>query len=372
MMKSFTYHLPTKIVFGPGALKQLKTQAAGFGAKRVLLVTGSGAMRKTGTLERVLAQLEGFDVTLFEKVESDPSTDTVDAGARMAAGCGLIIALGGGSPLDAAKAISVVAGNGGAAGDYISGKAAARAGPPIIAIPTTSGTGSEVTEVSVLTDRAARRKKSFRSVHMYPSVALDDPELTVTMPREVTASAGLDALTHAVEALTSAKSQPITDALCMEAGKLILDNIVKAYEDGKDIEARQAMMLGSLMAGYGITHAAAGLAHGLSYALWKVADTPHGLACGTLLPHVMRFNLGYEGGKYLALARYCGYKSPEDLISRVEEANKALNVPARLAGLQARESDIGAMVESGMGGSTAVNPRPVDAKTMETFIKKIM
>jgi alcohol dehydrogenase len=367
----FTYHMPTKVRFGRGAFGEAGKIVDELGARRILVVTGRGGW-KDRLLGRLDGMLEGREVDVFDEVEADPSVGTVDSGAAKARHADAIVALGGGSPLDAAKAISVVAGNGGGAAEYLAGKKTPNPGPPVIAVPTTAGTGSEVTEVSVLTDREKGLKKSFRSVRMYPYAALDDPELTATMPKDVTAATGLDALTHAVEAYTSTRSQPIPDALCREAAKLILGNIVAAFEDGGDMDAREGMLLGSLMAGFGITHSGAGLAHGLSYSLWKVAGTHHGLACGALLPHVMRFNLGREGGRYAALAGHCGFKSPEALISRVEEVNARLGVPSRLGPLGVGESDVESMLELGLGGSTRVNPRLVDRATLASFIRRII
>jgi alcohol dehydrogenase len=368
----FTYHMPTKVRFGRGVVGEIRQCVDEVGGGRILIVTGRGSMKKTGALDKVTAKLDGLDVEVFDEVENDPSAETVDKGAEAAQDADVIVALGGGSPIDAAKAISVVAGNGGGAAEYVGGRKITKPCPAIIAIPTTAGTGSEVTEVSVLSDRRRRVKKSFRSVHMYPKAALDDPDLTRTMPKNVTAACGLDALTHAVEALSSKKSQPMTDPLCMEAARLVLDNLERAYDDGDDMEAREAMMLASLMAGIGITHAAAGLAHGLSYSLWRACDTSHGLACGSVLPHVMRYNLGFEGGKYAALAWYCGLKSPEDLICRVERLNKSLGVPSGLRQLGVGEKDFIGMIELGLGGSTRINPRPVDGEALLKFIKSIM
>jgi alcohol dehydrogenase class IV len=367
----FTYHMPTKVVFGCGALDKLSDAVKEAGAVRVLVVTGRGSMMKTGVLDRVLSLLSAFDVDIFKGVESDPSTDTVDEVASKAVDADALIGLGGGSVLDATKAASVVAGNGGKASEYLSGGKTLWGGPKIIAVPTTSGTGSEVTEVSVLSEGEGVTK-SFRSRFMYTTVALDDPELTKTMPKGITASSGLDALTHAVEALVSKKSQPIGDVLCMEAAKLVFDNLEKAHANPDDMAARENMMLASLMAGYGITHAGAGLAHGLSYGLHRVADMPHGLACGLLLPHVIRYNMGADGGKYEALASHCGLKSTEDLITRVEELKKALNVPDRLGDAGLTEDDVKAVAEVSMTGSTRVNPRPIDDESLIKIVGELI
>ena len=364
--------MPTRVRFGRGVVGELRSYVNELGAKRILLVTGSKSMKKAGFLGRVAGLLDGLDVTVFDEVESDPSVETVGKAVEAAGEVDAIVSLGGGSVIDAAKAVSVVLGNGGDISAYLMGRKVEEPGPPVIAIPTTAGTGSEVTEVSVLTDKKRMIKKSFRSVYMYPAVALDDLELTKTMPKDVTASSGLDALTHAVEALTSKKSQPIPDQLCLEAARIIAGNILKAYENGDDLKAREAMMLGSLMAGFGITHAGAGLAHGLAYSLWKVAGTTHGLACGILLPHVMKYNLGYEEGKYEQLARHCGFKKPGDLISKIVELNSAMGIPKRLAEIGVREDDVESMIELGMSGSTKVNPRPVDETAIRNFLLEII
>ncbi|MBD3387560.1 MAG: iron-containing alcohol dehydrogenase [Candidatus Altiarchaeales archaeon] len=365
----FTYHLPTKVHFGAGAVEGLEDVVGG---RKTLVVAGKSSMRRIGLLDRVLEILADDEVAVFEEVESDPSVETVDEGVKSAEGAEVIVALGGGSPMDAAKAMSVVAGNGGTARDYLRGKVVSKAGPDIIAVPTTSGTGSEVTEVSVLSDHEAKVKNSFRSVHMYPKVALDDPELTRTMPSEVTASTGLDALTHAVEALVSKRSQPICEIVCMESAKIVLENIEDAVEDGDDMEARTNMMYASLLAGIGITHAGAGVAHGLSYSLWRVTGLAHGTACGTLLPHIIRYNLGYDNGRYGKLAVYCGFNKVEDLISRVEEINMRLGLKDRLGGLGVGEDDIASMVDVGMTGSARANPRPVNEEKLASLIRDML
>jgi len=367
----FAFHMPTKVVFGRGALDRLPSELDGLGAEEVLVVAGRGSMRRTGMLKRVLKLLEGRDVGVYEGVVSNPQADMVDEIAVEARGVDALVGLGGGSVLDAAKAASVVSANGGKTAEYLNGRDTPKPGPAVVAVPTTSGTGSEVTEVSVIS-AGEGLKRSFRSVYMYPAVALDDPELTKTMPREVTASSGLDALTHAVEALVSTRSQPICDVLCMEAAGVIIGSLESAYMEGEDMESREAMMLGSLMAGFGITHAAAGLAHGVSYGLHRVAGTSHGLACGILLPHVMRFNLGYDGGKYSLLARHCGFKNAEDLICRIEGLKRALDVPERLSDAGATSDDADAMAEVSMTGSAKVNPRPVDREAIASFIRSIM
>jgi alcohol dehydrogenase class IV len=371
-MKPFTYHLPTKVVFGYGVVETLAEAALELDIEKALLVSGKGAMRKTGTLDRCLKLLEDVDVILYEDVEADPSVATVDEMVDVGRDCTHIVALGGGSPIDAAKAASVVLGNGGSSIDYLMGKRPSKMGPPIIAIPTTSGTGSEVTEVSVLSERESKFKKSFRSHFMYPAIALDDPELTLTMPKQVTASSGLDALAHAIEAYVSIRSQPVTDHLCLEAVKLVLDNLELAYEDGQDRVARENMMYASLIAGFAITHAGTGLAHGLSYGLWKAAESVHGLACGTLIPHVIEFNLDHVGVKYDRLAKYCRLKSVHELVDRIRQLNEVVGAPPYLRGLGIEEKDIESMIESGLKGSSLNSPRPIDEKNIRAFLSEAL
>ncbi|MFH1403331.1 MAG: iron-containing alcohol dehydrogenase [Candidatus Altiarchaeota archaeon] len=369
---NFEYHMPTRVIFGSGVLDRLGEIVGESDAGKALIVTGSGSMRKTGVLERVISLLGDVSVEVFDNVESDPSVDTIDDAVEYAREVDLIVGLGGGSPLDAAKAISAVVGNGGNAGDYLKGRGIKNPGPGMVAIPTTSGTGTEVTQISVLSDRKTMIKKSIRSPLIYPRVALDDPTLTRTMPREVTAYTGMDALTHAIEAYSSLKSQPMTDILCMEAVRIVLDNIENAYVDGGDMVTRERMMYASLIAGFGITHASAGLAHGLSYAVWRVAGVPHGVAVGLLLPHVMMFNMKAVGGKFDALAEYCGLCDAGELVSRIVEVKESIGIPARLGGIGVGVDDVDSMVELGLGGSTKANPRMVDGDLLAAFIGGII
>jgi len=367
----FSYHMPTKVEFGPGVIEGLARHIEEMGASSALIVTGKSSMKKTGILRRVEGLCEGIDVSVFDKVEPDPSLATVDDGAKAAEGCDIIIALGGGSPLDAAKGISAAVGNDATADQVLYKNRIKRAGPPIIAIPTTSGTGSEVTQVSVLTDREKMVKKSFRAEHIYPAVALDDYELTSSMPQKITAQTGLDALSHALEALVSTRSQPISDVLCIEAAKLVLENLEGAYEFGDDMSFRREMMLASLMAGFGITVAGAGLSHGLSYGLWRVTGAGHGLAVGMLTPHVIRYNLGHDGGKYERVAKAAGFEGTEKLIEAIERMNDRLGVPKTLSDMGVGQDDLGTLVDASLAGSAKTNPRKVDKRSAKKFTEGI-
>ncbi|MBU0762699.1 MAG: iron-containing alcohol dehydrogenase [Candidatus Altiarchaeota archaeon] len=371
-MMDFNYFLPTKVLFGPVASEKVGNELTLNRCRRVLVVCGRKSMRETGILDKILGCLGEFEVVLFESVESDPSTETINEGVKHAKGCDAVVGLGGGSALDAAKAISVVATNGGDAVKYLEGKKADKIGIPVFAIPTTAGTASEVTQVSVLSDHGKKIKKSFRSQYMYPKTALVDYTLTLSMPKNVTASSGLDALTHAIESMTSTKTQPIPNTICVEAAGLAVKNLGNAYKDGKDNVAMENMMLSSLMAGFGITHSGAGLCHGLSYAIWRLTEKPHGLICGMLLPHVMRYNRGYDRGVYGLLARHCRFKNENELIDKISELNNDMDVPEKLSEWSIGSDDIGEIVKYGMGGSTMTNPRETDPKELAGFIEDII
>lgn len=369
-MDGFSYHMPTRVIFENGCLDRLPEHIIG---DKVRIVTGiGGSMRKAGVLKRVGCLLEGFDIEFFDKIEADPSCDTIDDGSRACRGADCILAIGGGSPIDAAKAISACIGCGCSAKDLLWGKANPKPGPPIIAVATTAGTGSEVTQVSVLTDRKKRLKKSFRQEYMYPLTALDDPELTITMPFDITAQTGLDALSHALEALVAAGSQPITDSLCIEAAKLIIKSIEGACRFPKDMVFRKDMMLGSLMAGFGITVAGTGLAHGISYGIWKATGMGHGMAVGLLTPHIIRFNMGFDGGKYDRVAQALGYQDGLELAKGIESINESLGIPKNLGDAGIGVDDKRWLVEAALEGSSKKNPRPVKRRDANEFVEGLL
>ena len=371
-MMDFTYLMPTKVVFGKGCVKGVGDAATELNAKKILVVTGKTSMKKTGVLDRVIKLLSDFEVEVFDKVESDPSTDTVDEGAEIAKKYDTILGLGGGSPLDAAKAISLVSANGGDTKKIMETGYAKIKGPDIIAIPTTAGTAAEITMISVLTNRDSMVKKSIRNPYLYPAIALDDVELTLTMPAEITVQTGLDALSHALEALVSTRNQPISDILCIEAAAKILKNIESTTLFGNDLMPRTEMLLASLMAGYGITNAGAGLAHGLSYGLWKASNIGHGLACGMLMPHVMEYNRKHVGDRYNKVAKKIGLENDKELIGLIFQINERLNVPKNLGELNIVEEDVPGIVDVSLGGAAKTNPRKVDVESAKMFLEDLL
>ena len=321
----FEFASPARIIFGPGTAVQIGPLARELG-RRALITTGLDPTHS----ERILVALSaaGVDyVTL--PVSGEPTTDLARQGARLAreSGCDLVIGLGGGSAIDAAKAVAALAANGGDPLDYLEvvgrGRSLTQPSLPCIAIPTTAGTGAEVTRNAVLASPEHGIKASLRSATMLPRLALVDPELTYSLPAAVTASTGLDALTQLIEPFTSSKANPLTDALCREGMMRAARSLRTAYEDGRDAVAREDMALASLFGGLALANAGLGVVHGFAGPVGGAFHAPHGAVCAAFLPHVMAVNaraLRTRQPGSAALARY-------DEIARI--ADRASCSPGR-------------------------------------------
>jgi len=327
-----------------------------------LLVTGRTFARRMGLtdrIERMLAKA-GVNSIVFDQTPPQPTTQQVDQARRLYRqhGCRMVVAVGGGSALDLGKAVAALADQDAPTSDYHSGDRSvpSKAAGPCIAIPTTSGTGAEVTPLSVLTDPDKMLKKSFRGEAMLPAAAVVDPELTVTCPPELTAVAGMDALTQAIESFWSIHATAVTDALAKQAIRLLDRHLLRAYRDGQDLEAREAVSYGSLLAGMALANARLGVVHGLAHPLGVHFGIPHGLICGLLLPLVMRFNKPHLGEKYAAVCNIFMDEAAdhvEELLVKLDLANQLDNyaLDRRLFPRIAREAM--------PSGSTKANPRPV-------------
>jgi len=289
----FEFATATRIIFGPGTLQEIGPLAASMGG-RALVVAGGNPQRAQPLLEQLAT--ERLELTLFS-VSGEPTTDMVRLGTQQArqAECDLVIGFGGGSVLDVGKAISALLTNGGDPMDYLEvvgqGLPVKRAAAPYIAIPTTAGTGAEVTRNAVLQSPEHRVKVSLRSPLILPRLALVDPQLTHSMPPHVTASTGLDALTQVLEPYVSRLAQPMTDALCREGMQRAARSLRRAYERGDDTAARQDMALVSLFGGLALANAGLGAVHGFAAALGGMFPAPHGAVCASLLPHAMVINV---------------------------------------------------------------------------------
>lgn len=289
----FEFATAPRIIFGPGTLREIGNLAASFG-RRALLVRG----RTQARAERVIAELGTRDVaTVAFPVEGEPTTDLVQAGAQRAREerCDLVFAFGGGSVLDAGKAISALMTNEGELVDYLevvgNGKPLTKPAAPCIAVPTTAGTGAEVTRNAVLGATQHRVKVSLRSSLILPRVALIDPELTYDLPPALTATTGLDALTQLIEPYVSCRANPVTDGFCVEGLRRVARSFRRAYRDGRDAAAREDMALASLFGGLSLANAALGAVHGFASPVGGMFPAPHGAVCAALLPQVMETNV---------------------------------------------------------------------------------
>lgn len=381
-MSYSVFQSPEKIIYGEDTVNLTGREAVTFGNK-VLVVTGKGSSKKTGALDKVLKSLKdsSLEYIVFDKVESDPSVNTVREGAKLAKqeGANLIVALGGGSALDAAKGISIMTGNEGDIVDYEK-KTPEKEGIPIIAIPTTAGTGSEVTKFTIITDTERKIKMLIGGDTLIPKVAILDHKLTVMMPTAVTAATGMDALTHAIEAFISKKSQPTTEMYALSAIKIISTNLAKAVLDGENLEARKNMLLGQMYAGLAFSNASVALVHSMSRPLGAYFKVPHGLANALLLPVVMEFNRAACAEKFVSIAKAMGektnHKSVRDASSlAVEAVNKLFfetGLPKTLKEVGVEKELIKKMAEDAMAsGSTANNPRKPNIEELIDIYNKI-
>jgi alcohol dehydrogenase class IV len=290
---NFEFTTATRIIFGAGRLGEIGGLARQFGS-RALVVTGRGLERAKPLVEALhAARVE----TLVYSISGEPEVGTVSEGAGRAksVGCELVVGFGGGSAIDAGKAIAVMLTNGGKVEDYLEvighGKALEKAGAPFIAIPTTAGTGSEVTRNAVLASLEHRVKVSLRSPLMLARIALVDPQLTHGLPPQLTASTGLDALTQLIEPFVCARPNPITDALCIEAIPQAARSLPRVIANSNDADARQEMCVASLFGGLALANAGLGAVHGFAGPIGGMFSAPHGAVCAALLPHVMAINV---------------------------------------------------------------------------------
>ena len=286
------HHMPTRVVFGRKAIFRLKeeVETLGLDTSKTAVICGSSAVSQ-GYVKSIVDQISG-ETAVFCSVEPDPTIENALKVLEEVRDFSptLIVAVGGGSPLDVAKAVSVMLTNEGELRQFIGvPEAFKRPGVPLIAVPTTSGSGSEVTPYAVLTDREKLRKAPLISRHLFPVLAVDDPELTVSMPGTVTANTGVDALTHALEALLSKRATPISRLYSLESIKLIFNYLPRSFGNPRDLAAREKVMLGSLLGGMAITDAGAGLVHTLAHVLGVLYRVPHGLANGIFLVPVLEF-----------------------------------------------------------------------------------
>ena len=309
------FNVPATVITGAGASRELAPQLLRLGARRILLVTDA-FMESSGLAEVFVRAMEGagIRVALFSGVQPDPSDANVRDGLRVYVGkqCDAIVALGGGSPIDAAKAIAVLATNSEPLSQYQGYHKVQKSGAPLVVIPTTAGTGSEVTKVAVITDTARDVKMMMLDRHFLPTVALVDFELTLSMPPALTAHVGVDTLTHGIEAYVSRKATALTDPLALTCIRLVAQHLETAWREPTNRAAREGMMLAATLGGMAFANSSVALVHGMSRPIGAVFHVPHGLSNAVLLPAVTRFSLVGAVERYATVARTMGLATGAD------------------------------------------------------------
>jgi alcohol dehydrogenase class IV len=380
LSRQYVFHAPTRVVFGGGSVEATGRELAALGGSSALVVTDPGVV-KAGLLDAVLGSLAAADIstTVFDAVEPNPSIGTVEAAqaAYRSGGCNAIVAVGGGSPMDVAKAVGILVTNGGAITDYEGKPDAIRADlPPFVCVPTTCGTGSEVTPFAVITDQERHWKMSIASPREIPRVAIIDPDLFLKMPASLIAATGMDALTHAIESYTNRDVQPFADAFDIHAIQLIGAYLRPAVANGNR-EAMAYMAVAATMAGMGFSQNRLGIVHAISHPVTSYVGTPHGVANAILLPYVMEYNAIGAGPRIATIGRALsdGHGGPrwrnstEAGIQAVRSLSRDVGIPETLGEVGVKEEHVPAIAADAMkSGNIRINPRRVTQADIEGVI----
>ncbi|MCI5501131.1 MAG: iron-containing alcohol dehydrogenase [Lachnospiraceae bacterium] len=391
-MNEFNFSIPQNITVGKGSVKNIKDITIKLGGKHAMIISGPN-LKKMGIVDKVAGYLKevGIDVDDFTDIEANPSVTTVEKATEQfkSSGADFIVTLGGGSPMDVAKAVGVVAKYGGSITDYEGAHKVPGPIIPLIAIPTTAGTGSEVTAFSVITDHSRDYKLTVFSYEILPTYAILDAELITTAPASVAAACGIDAFIHAEEAYISKDASPFSDAMAEKAMELIGGNIRKFVADRTNIEAAEAMLVGSLFAGIAFSFARLGNVHAMSHPVSAYFDVPHGVANAVLLPVVAEYNALADSGKYFNIYNYINpvkaYKDefePMMLVDAIKDLCNDIGIPENLTiavnnasktgevTKEEIESKISAMADDAMkSGNIMVNPRSSRKQDIEMLYR---
>lgn len=378
-MNSVEFFLPTKIVFGNGFFKDTGTYMKEVvGGNNILIVTDPG-IKLIGFVDQLIEILsnENYNIAVFDEVKPNPRDIDCITGGHVARefNADVILAIGGGSVIDSAKAIAVLQQLGGKPQDYAGRENIESDVTPLVVIPTTAGTGAEVTRSSVITDTEKKVKFTIKSTKIAPRLAIVDPELTYNLPPALSASTGMDALVHAVEAYTCKLSNPIADSLAIKAMEHIYPHLRTAVHDGENLEARYNVMLGSTIAGMAFSHADVASVHCMAEAIGGLYDTPHGVANSMFLPFLVEFNAKANIKKHATIARTIGIASEEDhdesattrLVEEMKQLAKDLHIPTFASLPEVNVSDFNYLAESAyQNGSTPSNARDI---TKEDYLQ---
>jgi alcohol dehydrogenase class IV len=367
--QSFSVNQPTSILFGVNAVTQLSDKIAELNGHRVFLVADPG-LKQSGIINKVADILEQAKIphTVYDKVTPEPGLKLADQAVKLAkknkTDC--VVGIGGGSALDIAKAVSILLTNGGKAEDYLGLGKIKLQGVPKIMIPTTAGTGAEVTFTAVFINEKTNSKGGMNGDPLYPDAAILDPALTLSLPPHVTAATGIDAFTHALEAFVSTQAHVISDMYALEAIGLISSNLGVAYANGSNLEARSAMLMGSLLGGKALATAGVGLVHAMAYPLGGMFNTAHGLANAVLLPYVVEYNIIGNMEKFATVAQVMGYETEglplreaaQLAVEAIHQLNADVGIPSSLADLNIPADKIAEMARIALTVTRPVENNP--------------
>jgi alcohol dehydrogenase class IV len=380
---SFNYFGPTKIVFGIDSSKDVEIEMSSLGGTKAVVVTDQGIIQ-AGLIDHIVKALGSKCVGVFSDVPQDSGVEVVDAGAAFAKknGADLVVSVGGGSVIDTAKGMCILLTEGGHLRDFNGVQLLSRPQTAHLVIPTTAGTGSEVTNVAVIMDKEMGQKRLVVENFNVPRLAILDPKMTVNLPKLLTAGTGMDAMTHAVESLHALPHEPITDALGLQAIRLLSKYLPVCVENGADLLARGQVQIAATMAGWAFGIAGVGNVHALAHSIGAVAHVPHGIANGILLADCMEFNLEACPEAYALVAEAFGIrdKDMDELeaakaaIAAMREFTKKIGHPQRLSEFKVKEDDIVKAAELSLGdGAILNNPRLVlEASEVLAIFKKVI
>lgn len=381
----FSFLTAQKIVFKTGAVTEISKYVSGYGTHFLIVV--DPFFKESETMQKVKEQLEsvGLKYTVYGEVAGEPTVEQVDEVYAIAKkdGCDAVISIGGGSNIDVGKAVAAMITNGAPAIDYMEyvgkGKKVTQEPVPFISIPTTAGTGSEVTKNAVLGSRVQTFKRSMRSDMMLANLTIVDPELTKGCPKKVTAFSGMDAMTHLIEAYTTWRATPISDGLALKGIELVGKYLRRAYDRGTDMEAREGMAAAALMGGMAFANSGLGAAHGIGMAVGIAYHVPHGEACAICLPHVMQLNLKAAEARLdkvgEALTGRHDFKPGEGAqaaVAYVREINAHMGIKPDFKHLGIPKEEIPSLAKASYGTSMSSNPVQLDMNEMIAFISQIV
>lgn len=381
----FSFLTATKIVFKKGAIDELVNHVKPLGSHFMLVV--DPFFLNSPTMDGIRKQFEdaGLRCVAYGEVKGEPTVEQVDEITELALkeGCDAVISIGGGSCIDAGKAVAALITNGAPALDYMEvvgkGKKVTKEPVPFVAIPTTAGTGSEVTKNAVLGSHVLNFKRSMRADSMLANLTIVDPLLTVGCPKRVTANSGIDAATHLIEAFTTWRATPISDGLCISGIELVGKYLRRAFDDGNDIEAREGMSAAALLGGMAFANSGLGAAHGIGMAVGIAHNVPHGEACGIMLPHIMKLNAPHalsrmaRVGELLTGRRYATEQEAADAaVDFIFELCAHMGIKPDFKHLNIPKEEIPALAKASFGTSMSSNPVQLTQEQWEEFFKTIM